>query len=683
MNQTQAKKRIGKLKKVINYHRYLYHVLDKQEISDTVLDSLKHELFQLEQKFPDFKTKDSPTQRVGGKPLDKFNKVEHRIQMLSIEDIFNSEELGKWQDYLRRLAPRGNINYFCELKIDGFAISLIYKNGILAQAATRGDGKVGEDVTLNIKTIESIPLKLDIVNKIQDEAVRNKVRQLITAGEIEVRGEIYMEKNSFEAINKQRERECKTQYANPRNLAAGSIRQLDSKLAASRNLKFLAYDIPSDISSDMGLMTHLDKHVLLSAIGFKSEKGKLCKNLKQIKDFWQQSAQQRKKLPYQIDGTVITVNSNSLFNKLGVAGKSPRCVRALKFAPKQATTVIEDIKIQIGRTGTATPVALLKPVNIGGTTINRATLHNKDQIKRLGVKIGDTVIIERAGDVIPAVVKVLKDLRSGREKSFKFPDKCPVCKEELVNLKDKVAWRCVNSDCPARKDEFLEHFISKKAFNIDGLGQKIIAQLTNSGIISGPVDIFNLEKSDLLPLERFGEKSAKNLIAEIEKSKKISLNRFIYALGIRHIGEETARDLADSFRDLERLRSASIEALSAVSDVGDKASSTIYDWFRQRENIELIAKLKDKGIKIIAPKTPDSNAKLKGKSFVITGSLIFMPRDSVYQLIRDNGGEALNSLNKSTDFLIKGENPGEKLGKAKKMGVEIINEQEFLKIIND
>jgi DNA ligase (NAD+) len=526
MNKPKAKKRIEKLKKVINYHRYLYHILDKQEISDAALDSLKHELFQLEQNFPDLQTIDSPTQRVGGKPLDKFDKVEHKTPMLSIEDIFDRQELEKWHEYLERLVPDEDLSYFCELKIDGFAISLIYKKGILTQAATRGDGRIGEDVTQNIKTIESIPLKLDIFGSIQDKVIEKNVRQLITAGEIEVRGEIYMEKESFEAINKEREKQGEAQYANPRNLAAGSIRQLNPKLAATRDLRFLAYDIPSDTSSDIGIMTHSGKHTLLSILGFKSEKGKIYKNLNQIEDFWQKSVKKREKLEYQIDGIVITVNNNLLFNRLGVAGKSPRCVRALKFAAKQATTVVEDIKIQVGRTGTATPVAFLKPVNVGGATITRATLHNKDQIERLGVKIGDTVIIERAGDVIPAVVKVLNDLRSGREKSFQFPEKCPVCGTKLVNLKNEVAWRCVNSDCPARKTELLEHFISKKAFNIEGLGPKIIEQLIDEGIVSGPVDIFDLKEGDLLPLERFAEKSVKNLIEEIEKRRKIPLARF-------------------------------------------------------------------------------------------------------------------------------------------------------------
>jgi len=681
MTKVQAKNRIDKLKKVINYHRYLYHILDKQEISDAVLDSLKHELFELEQEFPDLQTNDSPTQRVGGRPLDKFNKIEHRTAMLSIEDIFNRDELEKWQEYLKRLAPSDELSYFCELKIDGLALSLIYENGSLIKAATRGDGKVGEDVLQNIKTIESIPLALDIFKKIKNIELEKRVKEMIGNKRIEIRGEIYMDKKSFELINKKREKEGENQYANPRNLAAGSIRQLNPELASSRNLKFLAYDIASDIPSDIGIFNHSDKHWLLSTLGLKAEKGTICDSLQKIDDFWQESAKKREKLPYQIDGIVITTNNNLLFKKLGVAGKSPRGVRALKFPAKQTTTKVEDIKIQIGRTGVATPVAFLKPANISGSTITRATLHNKDQIERLGIKIGDTVIVERAGDVIPAVIKVLKELRTGKERPFKFPKKCPSCDAKLVNLKGEVAWRCPNSHCSAQRNELLEHFVSKKSFNIEGLGPKIMCQLTNNGLIVSLADIFDLEESDLAPLERFAEKSAKNLIQEIQISKKIPLNRFIFSLGIRHIGEKTARDLADEFRSIEKLKNASIQEISAIPNVGNQASKSIYNWFRQKENIELIAKIKSRGVKIILPKAVGT--KLKGKSFVVTGSFASMSRDMAYQLIRDNGGEVLNSLSKNTDFLIKGDNAGQKLKQAEQLEIKTINEQEFLKMINN
>ncbi len=467
MNKLQAKNRIEKLKKVINHHRYLYHVLDKQEISDAVFDSLKHKLYELEQQYPDLLTPDSPTQRVGGKPLEKFEKVRRDVPMLSIEDIFDQKELEKWQAYLQRLMPAIDFEYFCELKIDGFGLALIYENGILVQGITRGDGITGEDVTQNIKTIESIPLKLELHKSLFDEAIKKKLEQRIKQGKIEIRGEVYMEKTDFQEINAKRLKNKEKPYANPRNLAAGSIRQLDPKIAMSRNLKFLAYDIPSDTTADIKISTHSQKHSILLSLGFKAEKGKVCKKIKEIMPFWQKAQKMRQNLPFQVDGVVISVNSNTLFDKLGVAGKSPRAVRAFKFQSKQAATKIKDIKVQVGRTGAITPVAILEPVIIGGATITRATLHNEDEINRLGVKIGDTVIIERAGDVIPAVVKPIKDLRDNTEKQFHFPRKCPVCGAELVKPKDEVIWRCPNKACPARKNEFLEHFVSKKGFNIE------------------------------------------------------------------------------------------------------------------------------------------------------------------------------------------------------------------------
>ena len=651
MNKQEARQRIEKLKKVINYHRYLYHVLDKQEISDSALDSLKHELFELEEQFPDLGTPDSPTQRVGGRPLDKFNKVEHKIPMLSIEDIFEKQELEKWEDYLKRLLPEQDFEYFCELKIDGFAISLVYEEGILKRAATRGDGKTGEDVTQNIKTIESVPLK------IKDS--------------LEVRGEVYMEKRVFDRINEQRERQGESLYANPRNLAAGSIRQLDPRVAGSRDLKFLAYDI---VSSD--IKCHSEKHKKLADLGFRVDRGKLCKDIDQVINYWKQAARKRGKLPYQVDGVVITVNNNELLDKLGVAGKSPRGVRAFKFAAKQATTKIEDIKIQVGRTGAITPVALLKPVNIEGATITRATLHNKDQIQRLDIRTGDTVIIERAGDVIPAVTEVLKDLRTGKEKKFSFPDKCPRCGSKLVKPEGEVVYRCPNPDCPARKTEYLEHFVSKKAFNIEGLGPKIIKQLIDEGLVSGVEDIFELKKGDLISLERFAEKSADNLIKEIQESKRIPLSRFIFSLGIRHVGEETAIDLANQFQTIDELIEAKPEDLENIKDIGQRVSKSIYNWFKN--NKSFVSKLKQKGIKITRPQETTND--LKGKIFVFTGSLGDISRDQAQDIVRKKGGRIANSISKETDFLVVGQDPGSKLDKAEKLKVKVIDKKEFLKL---
>jgi DNA ligase (NAD+) len=677
MTKEEAKKRIEKLRKVINYHRYLYHVLDRQEISPDVLDSLKHELYKLEQQFPELITPDSPTQRIGGKPLDKFKKVTHLVPMLSLEDIFNEKELYEWEEYIKKLEPSAQFEYFCELKIDGFAITLIYENGLFVCGATRGDGKVGEDVTQNLRTIESIPLRLHVFGKLPNKTIETNLKKLIKTGRIEIRGEVYMDKSAFEKVNKERKKKGEPPYANPRNLAAGSIRQLDPKLAASRELKFLAYDIVTDV----GQTKHSEEHQILPRIGFKTDPGKICKNLKEIVEFWKEAAKKRETLSFQIDGVVVSINNNDLFDKLGVAGKSPRGARALKFSPKRATTKIKDIKIQIGRTGAVTPVAILEPVEVGGVTITRATLHNEDEIKRLGVKIGDTVVVERAGDVIPAISKVLPELRTGKEKEFRMPRSCPVCGAKLIKPQGEVIWRCPNPDCSAKKREFLYHFVSKKAFNIEGLGPKIIDQLIEENLITEPPDIFELKEGDLVPLERFAEKSASNTISAIKNSKKIPLARFIYALGIRHVGEETAIDLANHFGRLERLKKASIEELEALPDVGPIVAKSIYEWFNNKRNLNLLKRFKEVGIEISPP--PKIGTKLKGKTFAITGTLESMTRLEAQRKIRLLGGNPVNSISKNTNYLIVGKNPGSKLKKAKELGVKIITEEEFLKMITN
>ena len=677
MDKKGVKQRIERLKKVIGHHRYLCHVLDKQEISPEALDSLKHELYQLEQKYPEFITPDSPTQRIGGEPLKDFKKVKHSVPMLSIEDVFSEEELRDWEDYLKRLVPSDKFDFFCELKMDGFAVNLIYENGFFVQGATRGNGRIGEDISQNLKTIESIPLKLNFHKNLQSGfgQIEGKLKKLIEKGRIEIRGEVYMEKKAFERFNKEREKKGKAPYANPRNLAAGSIRQLDPKLAASRPLKFLAYNLITDVSQ----IRHSQEHQLMPALGFKTDKGKRCKGLEEVIDFWREIAKKRETLPFQIDGIVVSIDNNDLFERMGVAGKSPRGIRALKFSPRQATTKILDIKTQIGRTGAVTPIAFLKPVQVGGTTITRATLHNEDQIKRLGVKIGDTVIIERAGDVIPAVVKVLSELRTGRERKFELSKVCPVCGVKLIRPKGEVVWRCPNSNCQARKREFLHHFVSKKAFDIEGLGPKIINQLIDENLISQSPDIFTLTEGDLVPLERFAEKSAQNLVSAIEKSKKISLTRFIYSLGIRHVGEETAFDLAQYFGSIDKLKKVSQEELETIPDVGPEVSVSIHKWFQSKNNLELIDNLKKTGVKTLAPEK--SGRKLAGKTFVLTGTLKELTRSEAERRIRMLGGHPASSISKETDFLVKGKESGSKLDKAKELGIKIIGESEFLKLI--
>jgi len=675
LTKAEAKKRIEKLKTVISYHRYLYHVLNKQEISDAVLDSLKHELYKLEQKFPEFITSDSPTQRVGGKALEKFKKVKHLIPMLSIEDVFSEKELQDWRDYLKRLQPSAKFEYFSELKIDGFAITLIYEKGVFVLGATRGDGRIGEDVTQNLKTIESIPLKLEIYGKLPSPEIENKLKKLISQGIIEVRGEIYMEKKDFEKFNQEQKKKGLPAYSNPRNLAAGSIRQLDPKLAASRPLKFLAYGMVSDI----GQKRHSEEHQILPTLGFKADIGQRCQNLNQVIEFWKEIAKKREKFPFQIDGIVVNVDENSLFKKLGIVGKSHRGARALKFAPKQTTTKVLDIKIQIGRTGAVTPVAYLEPVQVGGVTISRATLHNEDEIKRLGVRIGDTVIVGRAGDVIPVVIGVLPNLRTGKEGVYRMPKHCPVCGIALVRVKGEVVWRCPNKQCRARRKKFLYHFVSKKAFDIEGLGPKIIDQFIEKNLISEAPDIFKLEEGDLKPLERFAEKSAQNIISAIQASKEITLSRFIYALGIRHVGEETAIDLANSFGSINSLKKASKEEIEALPDIGPEVSKSIYNWFQSPKNLRLIDELFGVGIKI-SP-LEKFGKKLAGKTFILTGAFKSMTRSEAERKIRLLGGHPSSSISRQTDFLVVGENPGSKLEKAKKLGVKIIGEKEFLEII--
>ncbi|MBU2579070.1 NAD-dependent DNA ligase LigA [Patescibacteria group bacterium] len=677
-NKQETKKRIEKLKQVINYHRYLYHVLDKQEISENVLDSLKHELFLCEQKYPEFITSDSPTQRVGGTPLPKFKKVFHQKPMLSIEDVFDEKELSDWEVFLKRLATGESFNYFGEMKIDGFAISLIYKNGIFFQGSTRGDGKIGEDVTQNLKTIESIPLRLEIHKKsfIPSVVVEN-LKRLMEKGELEIRGEVYMEKNDFQKYNALRKEKNEQVYSNPRNLAAGSIRQLDPKLASQRPLKFLAYDLVANL----GQTKHNQEHKILSALGFKTDAGKKCETLSEIMDYWQNIVKKREDFPFQIDGIVISVDDNFLFQKLGVAGKSPRGVRAFKFAAKQAVAQVLEVKFQIGRTGAITPIAILKPISIEGVTITRATLHNEDQIRRLGLKIGDTVVVERAGDVIPAIIKVLWEMRIGEEKEIFFPKNCPACQSKLFKPEGEVVQKCSNENCQARTREFLEHFVSKKGFDIEGLGPKIIDCLMDKNLISEPVDIFELKQGDLIPLERFAEKSAENLIKAIAEKKEISLAKFIYALGIFGVGEETSQFLAEHFFCLENLKKANLQELQNLKNIGPKTANSIYSFFLQKEKLDFIEELKDGGVKIINPVATNKAKKLQNKTFVFTGTLKSLPRETAKDKIRDLGGNVSESISSSADFLVIGEKPGSKLKKAQKLGIKIIEEKEFLNLL--
>ena len=660
MDKKEALARIDKLKAEIEHHRYLYHVLDQQEISDSALDSLKHELFELEEKFPEYVTPDSPTQRVGGKPLDKFRKVTHSRPIISLEDVFNLEEAEKWEAKNRKIAS-GIYDYYCELKMDGLTVVLSYINGLLARGATRGDGQVGEEVTQNLKTIESIPLKLK----------GKEIPKLV-----EVRAEVVMAKKVFDRINKEQEKKGLPLFANPRNVAAGSIRQLDSRAAADRKLECLAFEI----ITDLGQKTHQEAHRLLKEFGFKtSGESKHCRNLDEVAMYLKKWETARKSLAYQTDGVVIVVNDIDLERKLGHIGKAERWMAAYKFPAEQAATMVEEIKVQVGRVGTLTPVAALKPVRVAGSTVSRATLHNQDEIDRLDVRIGDTVIIQKAGDIIPDIVRVLTNLRTGKEKKFKMPLTCPICGSPVIRPAGEVSHYCSNKKCFAREKERIIHFVSKKAFDIDGLGPKIIEQLINEGLVSSPADLFKLTEGDLKPLERFAEKSARNLIDSIRSAKKISLAKFIYALGIRHAGEETGVALANSFGSLGRISSAKLEELDSLRDVGEIMAESIFGWFQSAENQKLLARLKEAGVEISDVQA--ASGKLSGKTFVLTGSLESLTRDQAKEKIRKAGGVVSESIGKKTDYLVAGAEPGSKLAKAEKLGVAVIAEKEFLDLV--
>ena len=664
MTKQEVSKRIEKLKREIEHHRYLYHVLDKEEISDAALDGLKHELYELEQRYPELITPDSPTQRVGGRPLDKFEKVHHSKPILSLEDVFNIEEAAKWTEKNQKIAA-GQYDYFCELKLDGLTVVLTYQDGVLVSGATRGDGVVGENVTQNLKTIESIPLKL---NQSGPDKLPKK---------FEVRGEVVMTKKVFEAVNRQQAKNGLPPFANPRNVAAGSIRQLDPKITAARKLECYAFEIITDV----GQKTHQQVHEILKSLGFKtSPQSQPCRDLREVEAYLKKWEKKRQELAYQTDGVVIVVNSIDLEKRLGHVGKAERWMAAYKFPAEQATTTVEDIKVQVGRVGTLTPVAVLKPVRVAGSTVSRATLHNQDEINRLDVRIGDTVIIQKAGDIIPDIVRVLPNLRSGSEKKFKMPAKCPICGSNVVKPAGEVNHYCSNKKCFAVEKEKIIHFVSKKAFNIEGLGPKIIEQLINEGLIASAADLFNLTEGDLEPLERFAEKSAQNLITAIQASKQNSLPKFIYALGIRHVGEETAIDLAGRFGSLEKIKSASLAELEAIKDIGGVIARSLYDFFQNRDNLDFLDKLKTAGAEPVKARVKKSG-KLAGQTFVLTGSLDSLTRDEAADKIRLAGGDVSASVSQKTDYLVAGAEPGSKFAKAKKLGVKIIDEKEFLNLL--
>ena len=672
MIKIEAQTRIEALKKTINKHRYLYHVLDKQEISEGVLDSLKKELFDLEQEFPDLITPDSPTQRIGGKPLDEFVKVPHPTRMNSLNDAFSEKDLRDWferlKNYLEKEGiPLGEVSFYCDLKMDGLAVELRYDDRIFMQGSTRGDGMIGEDITNNLRTIEAIPLKLSDFSREVPHTVY-------------VRGEAYLTKKEFARINKEQEKASEKLYANPRNVAAGSIRQLDPSVTAGRKLDFFAYALPE---RELTTKTKAESYQALRDFGFKTNPhGKVVKTLEEVIAFHAEWEGKRDGLPYEIDGVVISINENDIYNRAGIIGKAPRAGIAFKFPAMEATTVVENIQVQVGRTGALTPVAHLRAVPVGGVIVKHATLHNADEIKRLGLKIGDTVIISRAGDVIPKITKVMPELRSGSEREFVMPKRCPYDDSEV--LYDGVIARCPNPQCGARHREQLYHFVSRGAFNIDGLGPKIIDRFLDEGLISDAADLFSLEVKEIEVLPRFGEKSAKNIVEELAAKKQaIPLSKFIYSLGILHVGEETGIVLAKLWqakdvRDLtEKGMTTTLEQLQEADDIGPKVSESIYGWFRDKHNVELLSKLADAGI-VFGKETFVTGGKLSGMTFVLTGTLETMSRDEAKAKIRALGGDTSESVSKKTTYVVAGAEAGSKKDKAEKLGVKILSEQEFM-----
>ncbi len=671
MTKPQAAQRIEKLRELINDYRYHYHVLDESIMSEAAADSLKHELAQLEQQFPELITPDSPTQRVAGAPLPGFTQVEHSSRMLSLNDVFDEAELRSWQERITKLLPAGaKLEYFVDIKMDGLACALVYEDGLLVRAITRGDGFIGEDVTANVRTIESVPLRLR-AGKAAAEFLR---------GRTEVRGEIVMYKADFAALNKARVKQGKPLFANPRNTAAGTIRQLDPGLVSGRPLHFRGYDLQRDDPADVP--TYSRAYQLMHELGFLTNvQAPVFSGLEQVVKYAKQWETKRQTLPFNTDGLVIKVNDRQLYARLGVVGKAPRGAVALKYAAEQATTKIKDIFVSIGRTGAATPVAMLEPVVVAGSTVQMATLHNESEIHRKDIRVGDTVIVHKAGDIIPEVVEPLVKLRTGAEKPFKMPTHCPECNTKLVKYKAADAvWRCPNEHCPSRSWKRIEHFASKAALDIEGLGEKNVIALINAGLISDQADIYTLQEKDVLGLERFAEVSARKLVAAIQANKQPSLARFIYGLGIRHIGSQTAIDLANHFRELEKLAEADINELAEIEGVGDVVAEALVEWFSEPHSRQLLKKFKR--LKVWPQPVKRLGGKLNGKRFVITGSLETMEREQVAERIRSQGGTFQSSIGKDTDYLVVGANVGAaKLAKAAKLGTLQISEQDLLKML--
>jgi DNA ligase (NAD+) len=662
--------KIESLREKIRHHEYLYYVLDHPEISDVEFDKLMQQLKDLEAEHPELITADSPTQRVGGKPREGFVKVPHSSPMLSLDNTYNEEELRAWERRVHELSGRKDVDYVCELKLDGMSLALIYEDGKLVRGITRGDGSVGEDATLNIRTVRSVPLSIP----------KEKLKKAGIPADFEVRGELLMPLASFKRMNEERESKGLSVFANPRNATAGTVRQLESRVTAERRLDYFSYALLQNGR------TYFDRHSktldALDAAGFKvNQSRKLVHDIDEAWAFIRQWEEKRESLPYEIDGIVIKVDRVSLQDELGFTGKAPRWAIAYKYAARAGITKLEDIRVQVGRTGKLTPVAMLAPVLIGGTTVRNATLHNMDEIERLGVKIGDWVQVERGGDVIPKVAKVIDDKDHPRgHRSFHMPENCPVCGTKVVRTEGEVDYRCVNANCPAKLRETILHFASRGVMNIDGMGDALVTQLTDSGLVKNVADIYSLTKKDLLGLERFADKSAQNIIDEIEGSKKLPLERVIYGLGVRMVGERTAQFLGEHFGSMEALEKASVEELQDVNEVGPRIAESIVEFFSNAANCKLVDRLREAGLTMSGQKK-QRGTKLAGKTFVLTGTLAHFTRDKAKKLIEDAGGKVAGSVSKKTDYVVAGADAGSKLDKAKELGVKVIDEKEMHSLI--
>lgn len=664
MNKRQAAARAEKLRSLIDDYRYNYHVLNKSTMSEAAADSLKHELSEIEEQFPELITPDSPTQRVAGQPLEGFAKVKHSQRMLSLNDVFNTEELTKWYERLQKLEPQWDNEVFADLKLDGLACSLIYEDGQLLNAVTRGDGFVGEDVTQNARTIESIPLKLN----------SNKVSTEVLAGRLEIRGEIVIYDKDFELLNKERARAGLEQYANPRNTAAGTLRQLDSRLVAERPLQFHAYAVLHD-----SITTKKQEYDIAKSIGFKvnaaAQAFKSQQELTQFIELWEEK---RQSLPFGTDGVVVTVNDRSIFEALGVVGKAPRGACAFKYPAEQTTTKIKDIIISIGRTGAAIPVAIMEPVVVAGSTVQRATLHNEDEIKRKDVRIGDTVIIQKAGDIIPEVIRSLPELRDGSERVFDMEQELKDHPLTFERKEGEAVWRAINLDDPSIFKRQLQHYVSRGALNIDGMGAKIVDALVDNGLVTDTPDIYGVKKQDLLELEGFAEKSASQLIEAIQRTKKPDFERFLFGLGIRHVGTQTATDIAKKFSSFNDFLKGTYEDFESIDGVGEVVAHSIVEWLEAESTQIALNKFKAQGV---WPKDhKESQGVLTGQKVVITGSLDGYGREEGFDLVRQNGGEVQSSVSKDTTMLVVGNKPGKsKRDKAATYGIPETTAEEFLK----